>query len=178
MAKGLTKGQKIAIGVGTVIIIAGIGYALYRRSKKRKDCKAKGGTWNKDIKECEMPVEPPKEEKNVIEEAYNSLLFETGKSTIRSASFPSLDKLADVFKSQPTWNLNLVGHTDSSGDNDFNLKLSKERALAVKTYLTGKGIEASRMTAKGMGETFPIADNNTPEGRALNRRVEFRVVKA
>jgi len=76
----------------------------------------------------------------------------------------------------PEFNLDINGHTDSVGDEAKNLDLSQRRADSVKKYLTDKGIDASRMTARGFGETLPIADNSTAAGRAKNRRVEFKVI--
>lgn len=175
-AKGkMSKGTKAAIGVGAVILVGGIAYFLYRKSKKKKECVAKGGIWNAETKQCEMPS--PVETK-ALKDAYDNLLFETGKDVIKTSSYPSLDEVVDVLNKQPNWTLSLIGHTDSSGNEAYNLELSKNRALAVKNYLTGKGISATRITSDGMGVTQPIADNSTAEGRRKNRRVEFNVIKA
>jgi OOP family OmpA-OmpF porin len=178
--KGMTTGQKVAIGVSVVAILGIVGYLLYSRNKKKKACLDAGGTWNAGTKSCDMPVpvEPPKVEKEVFETAYKNLLFDSGKATIKSSSFPSLDKVANVLTKNPAWKLNLVGHTDSQGDDTFNMNLSKARAEAVKQYLTGKGVGSERITATGKGETMPIADNNTAQGRQDNRRVEFNIVQA
>jgi len=112
----------------------------------------------------------------ILKEAFNNLDFEYNKAIIKSASFASLDELSDVLK-QTNWNLILSGHTDNIGSEEFNLKLSTKRAEAVKDYLINKGIAAERITAKGFGETMPIAPNDTEQNRALNRRVEFFIVK-
>ena len=112
----------------------------------------------------------------ILKEAFNNLDFEYNKAIIKSASFASLDELSDVLK-QTNWNLILSGHTDNVGSEEFNLKLSTKRAEAVKDYLINKGIAAERITAKGFGETMPIAPNDTEQNRALNRRVEFFIVK-
>ena len=77
---------------------------------------------------------------------------------------------------KPTWKLEITGHTDNAGDDDSNLILSKKRAEAVKTYLVGKGIDTSRFVILYFGESKPIADNSTAEGRAKNRRVEMKIV--
>jgi OOP family OmpA-OmpF porin len=81
-----------------------------------------------------------------------------------------------IMKRNPEYNLEIRGHTDSSGDDAANLDLSQRRAEAVMRYLSDRGVEAIRMTATGLGETMPVADNNTASGRARNRRVEFSVV--
>ena len=75
-----------------------------------------------------------------------------------------------------TWKLQITGHTDNVGADNTNLILSKKRAEAVKNYLSGKGIEAARFEVLYFGESKPIADNSTPEGRQRNRRVEMKIV--
>jgi outer membrane protein OmpA-like peptidoglycan-associated protein len=76
-------------------------------------------------------------------------------------------------KDNPDIKFEIGGYTDSDGDDAYNMTLSQQRADAVKTQLTSMGIDASRLTTKGYGETKPISDNKTPEGKANNRRVEF-----
>ena len=93
-----------------------------------------------------------------------------------AGSFVSLDELAQVLVKKTTWKLEIAGHTDNIGDDNSNLILSKKRAEAVKNYLSGKGIEAARFEALYFGESKPIADNSTPEGRQRNRRVEMKIV--
>lgn len=111
-------------------------------------------------------------------DAYEALTFAVGKATILPQSFPSLNELSKALSDNPSWMLTLEGHTDNTGSEPFNQGLSKSRALAVKTYLTTKGIDAARITATGAGSTKPIATNDTEAGRELNRRVEFTIVKS
>jgi OOP family OmpA-OmpF porin len=99
--------------------------------------------------------------------------FDTGKATIKADSFPQLDQVAAALKQQGALNLEIGGHTDNVGSAEANLALSDARAKSVMTYLTGKGTPAARLTAKGYGQTKPVADNRTEEGRAKNRRVEL-----
>lgn len=87
----------------------------------------------------------------------------------------NLDKLAEVLTANPDTNINIYGHTDSKGSDEYNLTLSQKRADNVKAYLVTKGIAASRLFSKGEGEAYPIASNDTEEGRAKNRRVEFAI---
>ncbi len=115
-------------------------------------------------------------EKEIIDLAFKSLEFETNSSAIQSSSLPSLDKLANLLLNNSTWNLLLEGHTDNAGDDNVNLEISKNRAEAVQKYLSQKGVESSKIQVKYYGETKPIADNNTSEGRQKNRRVEFKIV--
>jgi outer membrane protein OmpA-like peptidoglycan-associated protein len=111
----------------------------------------------------------------VFEKALTGITFETGKDIIRRSSFPILDDVIIIMKENPEYNLEIYGHTDNVGDDAKNLDLSQRRADAVKKYLSDKGTASERMTAKGYGETMPLADNNTAAGRAKNRRVEFKV---
>jgi len=115
-------------------------------------------------------------EQEVLKTAFENLEFETGKSVIRSSSFASLNELAALLVSKPTWKLKISGHTDNVGNDASNLTLSKNRAQATAKYLEGKGVAASQLIAEWFGETKPIAENDTPEGRQKNRRVEMQVV--
>jgi outer membrane protein OmpA-like peptidoglycan-associated protein len=106
--------------------------------------------------------------------AVHNILFDTGKATIKPESAGVLAVIADTLKSDATLKIEIQGHTDNVGAAAANLKLSQDRAAAVKAYLvqTG-GIAAARLTTAGLGDTTPIADNKTDEGRAQNRRVEL-----
>jgi outer membrane protein OmpA-like peptidoglycan-associated protein len=107
------------------------------------------------------------------------VFFKFGKFEIDPKSFPLLDDVATVMKSVPeTLNFRIEGHTDSKGSNAANLKLSQNRANAVRDYIVGKGIATSRLEAVGFGEEQPIDSNRTDAGRAKNRRVEFNVSNA
>ncbi len=99
--------------------------------------------------------------------------FETGKATIQPDSAKSLDDAAAALKAAPELKIEVGGHTDNVGTPQANEKLSADRAQAVMAALVTRGIAAGRMTAKGYGQTSPIADNRTEEGRAKNRRVEL-----
>jgi OOP family OmpA-OmpF porin len=102
--------------------------------------------------------------------------FETGRATIKPVSFPILDDVLELLKSRPSMRLGVYGHTDSKGMPANNLRLSKDRAAAVRNYLQGKGIAASRLESEGYGQTKPVASNDTDEGRSKNRRVEFKIL--
>ena len=112
----------------------------------------------------------------VLKTAFDNLEFETAKDVIKDESKPSLDELATVLMKKSTWKLEISGHTDNVGDDDKNMVLSKKRAESLKSYLVSKGVEATRLNTLFFGETKPIADNNTPEGRKKNRRVEMKIV--
>jgi len=104
-----------------------------------------------------------------------SILFETGSSSIAPAGSAQLDTIADLLTAVPGARVEVAGHTDSEGPADENLFLSVQRAESVVAYLTERGVDPVQMTAAGYGQTQPIADNTTPEGRAANRRIEFTV---
>ncbi|URA09490.1 OmpA family protein [Thermospira aquatica] len=107
----------------------------------------------------------------------NSIEFEFGKANLRSAKMPILDRLAQILKKYSAYEIEVHGHTDNIGSEQRNLELSLQRAQAVKDYLVKKGIPARRMTTKGFGFQYPVADNATEEGRRKNRRVEFILIK-
>ncbi len=116
------------------------------------------------------------ETKKIFEQALQGIQFESGKDIIKKNSFGILDKVVKVMLDNPSYFLEINGHTDSQGDDASNLTLSQERSNAVKNYLANKGVDASRTIAIGHGETTPVEDNATPAGRAKNRRVEFKVL--
>lgn len=113
-----------------------------------------------------------KEDKEIVADAVKNLEFDFAKSTIRDHSLESLNRLADVLKTKG-FNLKLAGYTDNVGSVAANLKLSKERAQAVKDYLVSQGVDADHIIADGFGKSNPIASNKTEDGRQKNRRVEF-----
>ncbi len=117
-----------------------------------------------------------KEEAAIIKRAFDNLEFDSGKDIIRAGSLVSLNELADLMVKNPKWGLKLAGHTDNSGDDAKNMILSNQRATALKKYLTDRGASADKITVEYYGETRPIADNATPEGRQKNRRVEMNII--
>lgn len=107
----------------------------------------------------------------------NVVRFESGSSAIRAASFGLLDRLSFTAKRCPTATIEISGHTDADGDDALNQRLSDARANAVRSYLVNTGIYVGRLKAVGYGETRPVADNTSDEGKARNRRIEFNVVR-
>ncbi len=105
-----------------------------------------------------------------------NIFFDVNKSDLKPASQVELDKVVQLLKDNPGLRIEISGHTDNQGKPADNLLLSRNRAQAVVDYLTSKGIAATRLTAKGYGETQPVADNGTEEGRMLNRRTEMKVI--
>ncbi len=102
--------------------------------------------------------------------------FETAKSTIKRVSFPILDEVVDLMKARPNLRIGVYGHTDNRGGAAMNMRLSKSRAAACVTYIVGKGIARNRLESEGFGFNKPIDTNDTDEGRARNRRTEFKML--
>jgi outer membrane protein OmpA-like peptidoglycan-associated protein len=150
----LGKKTKIALVVGAVLLVAGVGVYLYMNRPKKQE-----------------------ETDEVLADVFDNLNFEFGKAEIKKDSFPYLDKLADTMLKSKKWTLEIQGHTDDKGTEDYNLKLSQNRADAVKNYLISKGVVADKITSKGFGETKPIVANDSDANREKNRRVEFKITK-
>lgn len=121
--------------------------------------------------DVEIKIDPPR---NVVLE---NVYFDTGKSTLKPSSNKALNNLAEVLKLKSTMEVEIEGHTDDVGKAEDNLKLSQERAEAVKKYLVSKGVPANHVAAKGYGHTMPVAENINEEGRSKNRRTSLKVIK-
>ena len=106
-----------------------------------------------------------------------NIYFDFDKTTLKSESFVELDKVVDFLKQNPSVEIEIAGHTDSKGADTYNQSLSQGRSQSVVDHLVSEGIELSRLTAHGYGESKPLESNDTEEGRANNRRVEFTVLK-
>ena len=106
----------------------------------------------------------------------SGVYFATNKYNINEQSQTNLNKLIGVFKEFPDTNILVVGHTDSVGDDNYNMSLSKNRAYSVSNYLTQKGVSEGRLTTNWFGESQPMHDNSTSAGRAKNRRVNVAIL--
>jgi outer membrane protein OmpA-like peptidoglycan-associated protein len=107
----------------------------------------------------------------------NNIFFETASSTLLPESYIELDRLKVLLEKNPSIKVEIGGHTDNVGKDEMNKKLSEDRAWSVVNYITSKGINASRLIARGYGASKPIADNGSETGRAKNRRTEFKVLE-
>ncbi|RYZ19327.1 MAG: OmpA family protein [Chitinophagaceae bacterium] len=107
----------------------------------------------------------------------NNVFFDFDKWDLRPESYLELDRVVKLLKENPAIEIEMSAHTDSRGADDYNFKLSDNRARSVMEYILSKGIDAQRITSKGYGETKPVVANDTDENRQLNRRVEFTIVK-
>lgn len=159
------KGTAIGAIVGAAVGGTG-GYAIGKNMDKQA----------KEIKEAipDAQVERVGEGINIT---FNSaLLFKINKSDLSDSARASLDKVAGVFNDYPETNLLVEGHTDDTGSEQYNLKLSEARAQSVTSYLESKGVAANRFTVKWYGEAQPKYPNDSEANRVLNRRVEIAVV--
>ncbi len=157
----------LPIGKDYTFVVNRKGYLyysnLYELSKEKSD-----STYIKDI-----ALQPVQLNATMV---FKNVQFEKNAYNLLPVSTVELDKLVQLLAENPTIKLQINGHTDNTGNADDNLKLSTNRAKSVVDYLASKNIIATRLTYKGFGATKPIADNNTEEGKAKNRRTEFVVV--
>lgn len=116
-----------------------------------------------------------KEIRTLFQKALQGIQFETGKDVIKKTSFTILDQIAKSLIANPTYLIEVQGHTDNVGKVEMNQQLSEKRAYSVRNYLISKGVDEKRITAKGYGDARPVASNKTTQGKAKNRRVEFVV---
>lgn len=137
---------------------------------------------------CTVIVDPKESKNNIITHdieltptnqtvRLNHLIFDMGRAVIKPVSYTELDELVAMMKANTSVEIQLEGHTDNQGSAEANLKLSQDRVDAVKKYLTSKGIAKDRIKTKAFGGTQPLSTEKTEEARALNRRVELRVLK-
>lgn len=113
------------------------------------------------------------DELNVVME--NDILFDYDSAALRTESRQTLREMAEVFVAYPETRISVEGHTDSTGSDSYNMRLSDKRADAVRAFLVGQGVDGIRVGTAGYGESRPVADNSTAAGRQLNRRVEIHV---
>jgi outer membrane protein OmpA-like peptidoglycan-associated protein len=148
---------------------------LMSEKAARADVEAKLAATLKSLEEIAKIKE---EGRGLVITLDGSVLFASGKTALLPIAQSKLDKVAEVLQQQSDDKRIVVeGHTDSVGSDDANLRLSQSRADSVRTYLVSRGVKSDRITAVGKGESVPVADNNTAEGRANNRRVEIVVSK-
>ena len=125
-----------------------------------------------EVVETQVVVKEPMEQKWVLV----GVNFDFNRATLKNESYPVLFHAVQVLLMNPDMRVEIQGHTDNIGSEENNMKLGEKRAQAVKDYLVARGISADRLTTRSFGESQPIADNKTASGRAMNRRVEFKVL--
>jgi outer membrane protein OmpA-like peptidoglycan-associated protein len=121
----------------------------------------------------DIPLQPIEANAAIV---LKNIFFETNKFEIKPESGAELNEVVQLMKDNPTLHIRINGHTDNVGKSADNKTLSENRAKAVTKYLIAKGVAPARLASRGFGDTQPVADNATPEGRAKNRRTELFVV--
>lgn len=157
-----SKAAAIGAGIGA---IAG-GIAGYNWSGIKKDVE-QSGAMGLGVDVTEMP------DGSLRVNIPSHVSFDSGKSQLKADLLPVLDSVARALVQHPELRAKAVGHTDSTGGADLNQRLSMDRAHAVTNYLAQRGVNGGYLMAEGRGPNTPIADNSTPQGRAMNRRVEL-----
>lgn len=159
------------VGIGQyMVFVTAPGYGVHRQTIEVTD----GGEVLVEAKLTPTKVQIEGDKIVILEKVF----FQTGKGVIEERSYGLLDEVASTIQTAPLDGIvEVQGHTDDQGKESSNLNLSQARAEAVVEYLVGKGVPAEKLRAKGYGESKPIADNKTEDGRAKNRRVEFLIVK-
>jgi outer membrane protein OmpA-like peptidoglycan-associated protein len=154
---GGKKGALIGAGVGA---LAGGSVGLYL---------------DKQHKELEQVAETKRTENGILVNMKNDILFDTGSADLKAEAVAQLTQVGDIMAKYADNRVRIEGHTDASGSDDFNRKLSERRADSVRTVLVSRGVQEAQISVVGQGESKPIADNSTVDGRAKNRRVELHI---
>ncbi len=162
---GGKTGRIVGAGIGGVAGAA-VGYTMDKQIKELKEQTAGSGV---DVTETDNG-------QAILVNLPDGVTFDVGSATLKPEFRATLDKVAESLIQYPNSLIDVYGHTDSTGSDAFNQTLSENRARTVMNYLITKNVPAARIRSQGFGETMPIADNATPEGRSKNRRVEIKIV--
>jgi outer membrane protein OmpA-like peptidoglycan-associated protein len=158
-------GRIVGAGIGG-IAGAAYGYTLDKQIKQLKEQTAGSG----------VDVTPVDNGQAILVNLPEGVTFDVGSYSLKPQFRATLDKVAESLKQYPDSLIDVYGHTDSTGSDAFNQTLSENRARTVASYLSMQGVSAARIRSQGYGETMPVADNATEEGRRKNRRVEIKIV--
>ena len=184
---GYAIGKGTGAGVGAVVggLLGGaIGYMMDNQEREFRQALATSEEAAKQRlatseeatkqREQEAALASVKREQDVLMLTFKSdVLFDMNSSVLKTGAYSELDRVATILNKYPETRIRIEGHTDSTGSEAYNLKLSEQRAQAVKAALIAKNVDAARLETVGFGETRPVADNNLEAGRQLNRRVEM-----
>ena len=171
--KDIAESSLAATGLGQEHPVADNSTPAGRTINRRVELKISQGKQQDGPPEIKKEINQETIEK--INDIAHNVIFHSSNDKFTDSSLLTLDTLVSMMKDHPEWHLTIEGYTDSSGRAQTNLLLSRKRALAVKNYLIKKGIAASRLISMGFGQKDPIADNSTPAGRAINRRIELKL---
>ncbi|MEY3678245.1 MAG: hypothetical protein RI924_386 [Bacteroidota bacterium] len=161
------KAGNTAVGAILGGAIGGTAGALIGRSMDRQA---------EQLKQSIPGAEIIREGEGIIVKFDSGILFDVNKSELKPAAITNIQNLAKSLKENPETNVLIIGHTDNTGSDDYNNRLSAKRAESVKEFAANQGILSHRLNVQGKGELEPIADNTTEEGRSKNRRVEIVIV--
>lgn len=153
-----------ARGAAIGAVLGGVGGAVIGRKMDKQA---------EEMKEVLGDAEVIRVEEGIVINFKEKVLFGYDRADLGTGAQANMDKLVTVLNKYPDTDIQIIGHTDSKGSDEYNQGLSERRANAVVTYLRTHNITGSRLSAKGMGESDPVAANDTEENRSLNRRVEF-----
>jgi outer membrane protein OmpA-like peptidoglycan-associated protein len=153
----------VGAGIGA---LAGAGIGAYMDAQERKLRQQTAGSG----------VEVVREGDNLLLRMPSGITFAYNDATVQPQFQPTLNEVASVLSEYPKTFIDVMGHTDADGSETYNQALSERRASAVSAYLGGHGVQSARLATRGYGEMQPIASNETPEGKAANRRVEIKLV--
>ena len=167
LGNNIGKGGNAALGAVLGGIVGGAAGGIIGNKMDKQAREIKTALPGAEVERVNEGIKVTMKE-NMVNFAFNS-------SELSSAAKTNLDKLAKVLVNNPDTNINIYGHTDSKGTDAYNMTLSEKRANSVVNYLASHGVKRNRMFAKGMGESDPVATNETEAGRAENRRVEFAI---
>jgi len=158
-------GRIIGAGIGG-IAGAAVGYTMDKQIKELKEQTAGSG----------VEIKPVDDGQAILVNLPNGVTFDTDSTVIKPGFRDTLDTLAASLNKYPNSLIDVYGHTDSTGSDAYNQTLSENRARVVADYLVSRGVNQARIRSTGFGKTQPVASNDTPEGRAANRRVEIKIV--
>ena len=167
LGNNIGKGGNAALGAVLGGIVGGAAGGIIGNKMDKQAREIKTALPGAEVERVNEGIKVTMKE-NMVNFAFNS-------SELSSATKTNLDKLAKVLVNNPDTNINIYGHTDNKGTDAYNMTLSEKRANSVVNYLASHGVKRNRMFAKGMGESNPVATNETEAGRAENRRVEFAI---
>jgi OmpA-OmpF porin, OOP family len=150
------------------------GHISENRNLDLRDFKKDGVLADQNITLAPIEVAVIEENAKIV---LNNIFFDFDKSVLKPESFPELNRIVTLMNDKSTMQVEIAGHADATGTEEYNMGLSHRRADSVAEYLKGKGIHGERINITFFGETKPIDTNSTPEGRKKNRRVEFKIIK-
>lgn len=167
-AVGGKKGA--AIGAGTGLVVGGLSGAAIGKYMDNQE---------RELRESLARTEAAsiQREQDILAVTFKAdFMFDVNSSVIKPGAYQEIDRVANVLNKYPQTRIRIEGHTDSTGSEDYNLRLSQQRAEAVKNALVIRGIDPARIETIGLGESSPIADNTTEVGRQMNRRVRVVII--